>query len=382
MPALLWKTGLDAKPALVGAGSIVTEEGDVAAASGSRVFLFVPSNGEYRLYSDLDLQADVSALAVGSPGPEGGIGGFIAAATPERIILLGGEEGDLAVLAQTGPEPGAGFADITAGDLDGDLRDEIVAAAPGQEAIYVYSVARAPGGRLRLDLVGIRVVPGVPRFVRVAAGPGLTPFIAVAYERDGTSGVALYSLTEEGFEAGPVLEELPFTVTALAAGNFAGRPGPELALGGSAGQVWLIGTGERLEVLVVTDVLGASVTALAASGDETSRLMAGTPGGYVFVFNYPVGESPDLAFSVGEGVSSLAPVSGDRAVAGTARGEVQVWSLNGGGAAVNYIVKPGDTLWSIAGKFGVPVERVISFNEGIKNTGMIMPGQVIKVPAP
>lgn len=382
MPALLWKTDLDVGPALVAAGRIVTEKGDVAAATGSRVFLFVPADWGYGLYSQLDLQADVAALAVGSPGPGRAAGDYIAAATAERIFLLGGREGKLAVLAQTGPDPGAGFADITAGDLDGDGRDEIVAAAPGLEAVYVYRTVQEAGGGLRLELLGIRVAPGIPRLVRVAAGPGLKPSIAVAYEKDGTSGVALYSLAEEGFEAGPVLEELPFRVIAFTAGNFAERPVPELALGGSGGAVWLIGAGEKLEVLMVTDSLGASVTALAASGDETSRLMAGTPGGYVFVFNYPVGKSPDLALSLGEGVTSLAAAPGDRAAVGTARGEVQVWSLAGGDNIIMYMVKPGDTLWSIAGKYGVPLERILSLNENINNPAMIMPGQVVKIPAP
>jgi hypothetical protein len=51
------------------------------------------------------------------------------------------------------------------------------------------------------------------------------------------SGVAVFSLAEEGFEAGPLLEGLPFRITGLAAGDFAARPGPELALGGSGGMV-------------------------------------------------------------------------------------------------------------------------------------------------
>ena len=47
--------------------------------------------------------------------------------------------------------------------------------------------------------------------------------------------MTLFTLTEEGFEAGPVLEGLPFRINALALGNFHERAGSELALGGAGG---------------------------------------------------------------------------------------------------------------------------------------------------
>ncbi|MCL6610926.1 MAG: LysM peptidoglycan-binding domain-containing protein [Peptococcaceae bacterium] len=146
--------------------------------------------------------------------------------------------------------------------------------------------------------------------------------------------------------------------------------------------IWLVGNGEKLEVIAVTDSLGTSVSALAASEGETSRLAAGTPEGYVFVFNYPVKKSPDLAFGVREGISGLAVLPRERVAAGTALGGVQVWSLAGGDPEKRYIVGPGDTLWSIAGRFGVTVDQILAVNQGIMNRDLILPGQIIRIPLP
>ncbi|MFZ5634118.1 MAG: LysM peptidoglycan-binding domain-containing protein [Bacillota bacterium] len=383
MPSLLWKTDFDGRKVLVAAGLFATERGDVAAATGGRLFLFVPEDAEYRLRSELDLKAGITGLAAGRPGVGRENRDDIVVSTAEKIIIAGIRREALAVLAQAGPEPGAQFADVAAGDLDGDGRYEIVAAASGQETIYVYRTAGAADTGPGIELVGIRVVPGSPRFVEVFPGPGGRPAIAVAYQRDGGSGLALYYLTARGFEAGPVLEALPFVISSLAAGNFMERPGTELAFGGAGGTVWLVGAGEKLDVLMVTDSLGTAVSALAGSGNDTARLMAGTPEGNVFIFNYPVGKSPDLAFSTVEGVTGLAALPGERVAAGTSMGGLQVWSLSPGSSRPRgYIVMPGDTLWIISKKFGVPVEQILSVNQNIKNPEVIMPGQLIKIPAP
>lgn len=380
MPSLLWKTDLDPGPALVAAGRVVDEKGDVAAASGSQVFVFIPADGEYQPRARLDLEAAVTGLAAGRRGPAQESREFFVASTSEKIFLLGGRQGTVAILAQTGREPGAGFTNVAAGDLDGDGVVEIAAAASGQGALFVYRTAEGAGGEISLELVGIRVVPGTPRLVEVLARPERRPAVAVAFEEGGKSGVAVFSLAEEGFEAGPLLEGLPFRITGLAAGDFAPRPGPELALGGSGGMVWLVGAGERLEVILVTDSLGTSVSALAASEEGTPRLAAGTPEGNVFVFNYPVGRSPNLAFSVVEGVGSLAAVPGGRVAVGTDPGGVQVWSLSGSDPFRRYIVRPGDTLWKIAGMFGVTVEQILAVNDNVKNPDLILPGQIVKIP--
>lgn len=378
---MLWKIDLTGGPALVAAGRFAGERWDLAAASGSQVIIFAPGDGEYLPFARLDLGAPATALAAGGPGPAGEGADYLAASTAERVFLIGLRQGVAAILARSDPEPGSGFADLAAGDLDGDGVAEIVAAASGQGTIFVYRPLFAPGGQASLELAGIRVVPGTPRFVRVLPRPGTTPAIAVAFEQEGKSGLALYVLTERGFAEGPVLEGLPFRVTALAAGDFTTGPGSEIALGGSGGMAWLVGTGENLEVVMVTDSLGTSVSALAESQSETARLLAGTPEGNVFGFNYPVGKSPDLAFGAGEAVNSLAGVPEGRVAVGTALGGVQVWSLAAAGVEGKYIVRPGETLWMIAGKFGVTVEAILAANPNIKNRDFIIPGQIITIPA-
>ncbi len=380
MPALIWKTGLDRGPVLVASGRVFDDRGDVAAASGSQVFLFVPDEGEYRLFARLDLAAGVTALAAGRPGLIREDRAFYVASTAERIFIIGLRQGAAAVLAATGPEAGAGFSDVAAGDLDGDGREEIVAAASATGTIYVYRLTGEGPEVAGIELVGIRLVPGTLRFVEVLARPGLVPAVAVAFEQDGRSGLALFTLTERGFQAGPVLDGLPFRITGLSAGEFTARPGTELALGGAGGTVWLVGNWQGVEVLLVTDSLGTSVSALASSPAGPARLLAGTPEGNVFGFSYPVDRSPDLAFSLTEGVSSLAAVPGERAAVGTALGGVQVWSL-GGDPAGRYVVRPGDTLWKIAGRFGVSVDQILSVNVNIKNPNVIIPGQIIIIPA-
>jgi nucleoid-associated protein YgaU len=377
VPTLFWKTGLNDQPVLLAAGRVVTEEGDIAAAAGSRAFLFVPDEREYRQYAAFDVTANITGLAVQKTEltPDN-----IVVGTAERIFVWGNRQGIISPFWQTEVEAGAGFTDVAAGDLNGDRRDEIVAAASGQDSIYVYRLVGETAVGLRLELAGIRLVPGTPRFVTVYKRPGRSPAIAVAYEKDGMSGLAVYSLTEAGFEAGPVLENLPFRITALVSGNFTRHEGSELAVGEAGGTIRLIGTGRKLEVLALTDSLGTAVSALAASGTETENLTAGTPEGNVFVFNFPVGKSPDLAFSPGEGVTGLAVLSPDRTAVGTAAGGVQVWSLTGNADTVRYTVRPGDSLWKIAHKFGVPLEKIISINKNITNPEAVVPGQVIKIP--
>lgn len=46
---------------------------------------------------------------------------------------------------------------------------------------------------------------------------------------------------------------------------------------------------------------------------------------------------------------------------------------------VAYIVRPGDTLWEISRRFGVPVNEIIRFNN-ILYTDQIYPGQRIIIP--
>ena len=378
MPSLLWRTDLGPGPVKVAAGSFAAGS-DIAAAEGSRAYLFVPSDGEYSMLSVYDLNERITGLTAVRMGTEEE---GLAITTPDRVVVLNIRQGALAMAAGSGREPGADFVDVAAGDLDGDGLDEIAAAAAGLESIYVYRLVKGPGGMLNLELAGIRVVPGIPQQVKVFRRPDGINAIAVAYRENDTWGVSTYRLTEEGFEEGPSLVGQPVGISSMVAGDFLANPGEELALGTVGGMVWLVGTGLALEVLLVTDSLGTSVSALATSGGSAASLGAGTPEGHVFLFNYPVKRSPDQVFSPVEGVTGLSFLNGERVAVGTAVGGLQVWSRDTLGKTWNYIVKPGDTLWNIALKVGVPVERIISSNEEtIKNPEVIIPGQVIRIPA-
>ncbi len=47
---------------------------------------------------------------------------------------------------------------------------------------------------------------------------------------------------------------------------------------------------------------------------------------------------------------------------------------------VEYIVQPGDTMWLIAGRFGVSLDALIRANPQIRNPDMIFPGEIVKIP--
>ncbi|NLA06967.1 MAG: LysM peptidoglycan-binding domain-containing protein, partial [Firmicutes bacterium] len=44
-----------------------------------------------------------------------------------------------------------------------------------------------------------------------------------------------------------------------------------------------------------------------------------------------------------------------------------------------YTVQPGDSIWSIARRFGTTVDAIVSANK-IRNPDLIYPGEVIKIP--
>lgn len=47
---------------------------------------------------------------------------------------------------------------------------------------------------------------------------------------------------------------------------------------------------------------------------------------------------------------------------------------------INYIVRPGDTMWNIALMHGITLNELISVNHQIKNPNIIYPGQEINIP--
>ncbi len=72
--------------------------------------------------------------------------------------------------------------------------------------------------------------------------------------------------------------------------------------------------------------------------------------------------------------AGLTEVTGEQtAASGTAA------SASGGERAV-YTVKKGDTLWGIAGRYGVALTALIAANPQIKNPNLIYPGDRVQLP--
>lgn len=373
-PGVVWQTRLDSSPVLVVAGKISGDNIDIAVTMGKTVSIYTPEDSVYRILATAEAEREVLSLAVGLPvtGRDS-----IILGSEDRITLWGFRQGSLQLLGRTDPESGARFTDLAVGDLDGDGRQEIVGAASGTENIYVYRL----GGQedsLRLELAGIRLVPGRPVQVEIFRSPG-GPGIAVLYLDGDISGLATYFLTEEGFAEGPALENLPGRPMLLAAGDFTEGPDQELALGGGDGRVRIIAvTGGELKTILTTSVLGSAVSALAPVSRGFS-LAAGTPGGYVYIFGFPVRQEPDRAVHNGEPVYSLADAGSGRLALGTVRGVLQVISVDNVAAGVAYTVRPGDTLWLIAGRFATTAVKIMKENN-IREPGLIYPGQVLTIP--
>jgi len=299
--------------------------------------------------------------------------------TSTGIWLMGLTREVFSPILRLDPRPGATIVCVASGDLDADGRDEIVAATTQPDMIYAYKTSGHRFSALRLDQVGLARPPGTPRLLEVVSGSGHNPVIT-ACEKEGNRGIARYILTGEGLLGGLVLEGHPQGVTALASGNFGLGPGSQLAAGSAGGMVWLMGSGQKPEIITVTPSLGTAVSVLATCGNQAGRLMAGTPEGNVFIFNPPLQQKPDLEFSPVEGVSGLADLPGGRVAVGTALGSLQVWTLNTGDKTRRYIVKPGDTLINIARRSGVSVEKMLSLNENVRNPEVLLPGQVLIIP--
>lgn len=63
---------------------------------------------------------------------------------------------------------------------------------------------------------------------------------------------------------------------------------------------------------------------------------------------------------------------GDKETASTASGTAEKGNV--------YIVKKGDTLWSISRRYGVSLQSLIRSNPGIKNPNLIYPGNKVVIP--
>ena len=55
-------------------------------------------------------------------------------------------------------------------------------------------------------------------------------------------------------------------------------------------------------------------------------------------------------------------------------------TASSGGQTAVYTVRKGDTLWGIAGRYGVALTALIIANPQIKNPNLIYPGDQVRIP--
>lgn len=383
MMELVWfQEGLDG-PVQVGWGEVTGRRPDLAAAAGNRLFLFTASYPAFFHSATVDAGGAVLSLAVGLPFPTGDrmTREHVVLGLEDRLVVCGSRRGGVVRLWESGPEPGARFVDLFLADIDGDGKEEVVAAAEGKDALYFYR--QADGAELRLELLAIRVLPGpAQKVVALERGGEALPLVVAAYRNNASSGLITLIYTEMGFATGPALESLPAGVTALAAGDFRIKPGEEPAWGGADGAIRVMEVDGQLTTAVTTDNLGSTVTALTAgrlAGGTGTTLLAGTPEGFLFGFETPVEKSaPDWASGAGRPVNSLAVSSEGLVGLGSSDGAVQVWLLSGRGRTV-HTVRPGETLASVAALFQTTAAAIAGAN-GLENADLIFPGRKLIIP--
>ncbi|MEG3070819.1 MAG: VCBS repeat-containing protein [Candidatus Syntrophopropionicum ammoniitolerans] len=117
----------------------------------------MPAAAEYTLSGTADVGTRVLSLAVGRQSQ------FIVVGTADRLIVFTIQEGMPARVFETEPEPGAFFVDLAIADIDGDGREEVIAASEGKEALYIYRQPQAA----TLELLAIRILPGPSQKVAV-----------------------------------------------------------------------------------------------------------------------------------------------------------------------------------------------------------------------
>ncbi|MDD4146677.1 MAG: LysM domain-containing protein, partial [Clostridia bacterium] len=61
---------------------------------------------------------------------------------------------------------------------------------------------------------------------------------------------------------------------------------------------------------------------------------------------------------------------------------IEVPSVCPPGETFDYVIQQGDTLYSIAARYGVTVRAILAVNPQITNPNLISVGQMIKVPCP
>jgi hypothetical protein len=376
---LLWSRVLNGA-VLVSWGTVTGERPDLVAAAGTNLFLFSPSEAGYILSAALDTGTEVLSLAVGLDGPAMG---NIVVGLADRIAVYTSRGGALVLLAETETETDARFVDIALADIDNDGRQEIIAAAAGKDALYFYRQAVEPSADVRIDLLAIRALPGVPQKVAVIMrNQEQLPFTAAAYSTDAGSGIITLIYTEMGFAEGPAQENLPAPVASLTAGRLRDTPAELLIWGGQDGFVRVVAVNQELNTVLTTDNLGSSIPALTAgrlAGDDLETLIAGTPEGYLFGYTVPVmTSSPDWALEVGRPVYDLEISIEGLLALGTSEGLLEVWLLSGRGGRIHN-VRPGETLTSIARYYNTTIEQIIELNRGL-NPDLIFAGQYLIIP--
>ncbi|MBE3587257.1 MAG: LysM peptidoglycan-binding domain-containing protein [Thermoanaerobacteraceae bacterium] len=372
-----WEARVNQEPVLVGSGRIFTGEGDVAAASGRRIGVFAPENNIYRQQAVIESPAAVLSLAVGlgNRTPD-----QVVAGTPDRILTWSAQDGNIVPFWSAPPEAEARFVHLALGDVNGDGRADIVAAAAGTGAFYVYEQPAEPSAGMTLQLLTIRLVGGTPHKVAVVERAGALPLIAVAYQEEGRWGIGTFYYTERGFEAGPELTGLPAGLTAMTAGRFTGAPGQDLAWGGDDGRVRILTVNETISAVLTTERLGGTITALTAGNWAGQEVMGtGTPEGQVFFFRTPViSPSPDRVLSSGA-VNDLTLTPGGRLAVGTRDGRVQVFWMPLASSGFPHLVQPGDTLWALAQRYHTTVAAIAGIN-GLVQPDRIYPGDILIIP--
>lgn len=365
---------------LVEWGNIISSRPDLVAAAGEQIYLFAPAGQEYVLISTTDAEARVLSMAVGlaAAPPQ-----YIVTGLEDRVAVFGIRERALVRLFETEPEPGALYVDLAVADIDGDGREEVIAASEGNQALYMYRLAEDTAGGFGLEFLALRLLPGPAQKVAVLErGEGNLPLIAAAYRNDGTSGIITLLFTERGFAEGPAEPNLPAPVTSIAAGELREAAVEELAWGGGDGSVRIVEVGDQLVNVLTSDNLGSTVPALTAgmiAGENREALIAGTPEGFLFGFAAPVANSsPDWAVRTGRPVNDIALSSEGLLGLGTSDGAVQVWMLTPAGSTI-HVVRPGETLYGLALQYRTTETAIAELNR-ITDAGIIFPGQILIIP--
>jgi hypothetical protein len=375
---LLWTKKLNGQ-VNVGWGKIVEERADLVATAGSNLFLFIPSPDVFQLSATIDLGKEILSLDVGLPAP---VLEHIVLGLDDRLEVYGKRDGAIAAITQTTPEAGARYVDIAIADIDNDGKEEVIAAAAGNEALFFYRQSGQAPEEMHLELFAIRVMPGVPQKVTVVRrGEGQLPLIAAAYRSGDSSGILTLVFTETGFEEGPFLENLPATVDSMTAGTLNNAPDELLFWGGGDGSVRAVAINQELVTLMTTENLGTSVPALAEGrllGNERPTLVAGTPEGYLFGFDEPeLSTSPAWALATGHFINDLSISEEGLLALGADDGWLQVWLLSNSSGMVHK-VQPGENLFSIAALYNTTAAAIIDYNR--LNSDLIYPGRYLAIP--